>query len=186
MNDKLTTLGDWLFKGWESIGRVVVVGTLAYVGLLIVLRVSGKRTLSKMNAFDLIVTVALGSTLSNILMARQTGLADGLTGLVTLVCLQFVVAWLSIRWPWFKNLIKSEPSLLFFRGQFLEQTMRRQRVVQDEVLSAIRSAGISSLSDAEAVVLETDGSFTVVKANGPVGDRSSLANIDHEIISPTG
>lgn len=50
MTDLLTTLSDWLFKGWESIGRVVFVGILAYVGLLVFLRISGKRTLSKMNA----------------------------------------------------------------------------------------------------------------------------------------
>ena len=115
-HDELSTLADWLFKGWDTIGRVLVVGTLSYIGLLIILRTSGKRTLSKMNAFDMVVTVALGSTLSNIFMSRQTGLADGLTGLATLALLQFVVAWLSIRWPGFKKLIKSEPTLLFFQG----------------------------------------------------------------------
>ncbi|GAB3559829.1 hypothetical protein [Spirosoma fluminis] len=50
MTDVAATLHDWVFKGWESIGRVVFVGTLAYIGLLIFLRISGKRTLSKMNA----------------------------------------------------------------------------------------------------------------------------------------
>jgi len=163
--DILTTLGDWLFKGWESIGRVLVVGTMAYAGLLLFLRISGKRTLSKMNAFDLVVTVALGSTLSNILMSRQTGLADGLMGFVTLIGLQFLVARLSVGWVGFRRLIKSEPSLLFFGGRYLEQAMHRQRVVEGEVLAAIRQAGISQLADVQAVVLESDGSFTVVKTS---------------------
>lgn len=186
LHDELSTLADWLFKGWDTIGRVLVVGTLAYIGLLIILRTSGKRTLSKMNAFDLVVTVALGSTLSNIFMSRQTGLADGLTGLATLALLQFVVAWLSIRWPGFKKLIKSEPTLLFFQGEFLERSMREQRVVRDEVLTAIRQAGAAQLSGIQAVVLETDGTFTVVKAPDKAAGsdgRSSLVNIEHERIN---
>lgn len=88
MSTDLATLIDWLFKGWQSIGRIIVVGILAYVGLLLILNISGKRTLSKMNAFDLVVTVALGSTLSTIIVSRQTGVADGLTALVLLVSLQ--------------------------------------------------------------------------------------------------
>ena len=185
-HDELSTLADWLFKGWGTIGRVLVVGTLSYIGLLIILRTSGKRTLSKMNAFDMVVTVALGSTLSNIFMSRQTGLADGLTGLVTLALLQFVVAWLSIRWPGFKKLIKSEPTLLFFQGEFLERSMHGQRVVRDEVLTAIRQSGTDQLSEIQAVVLETDGTFTVVKTPDKSANsdgRSSLVNIEHERIN---
>ncbi len=180
-HDELNTLADWLFKGWGPIVRVVVMGVLAYAGLLVILRTSGKRTLSKMNAFDLIVTVALGSMLSTILMSRQTGLADGLTGLAVLVALQYAVAWLSIRSPGFKKLIKSEPTLLFFQGEFLERAMREQRVVKDEVLTAIRQSGTVRLSEVRAVVLETDGSFTVVTSpDTPPGpaSRTSLANIN--------
>lgn len=165
-------LSSWLFKGWGSIGRVIVIGVLAYAGLLLTLRISGKRTLSKMNAFDLVVTVALGSTLSTILMSRQTGLADGLMGFIMLIGLQYSVAWLSVRWPAFRQLIKSEPTLLFYQGEFLRQSMRHQRVVEDEVLSAIRNASINQISDVEAVVLETDGSFTVVKTSASDGPSS--------------
>lgn len=172
MTDILTTLGDWLFKGWESIGRVLVVGTLAYAGLLLFLRISGKRTLSKMNAFDLVITVALGSTLSTIVMSRQTGLADGLAGLATLIGLQFLVARLSVGWLGFRRLIKSEPSLLFYQGQFVRQTMQEQRVVEGEVLAAIRQAGISRLADVRAVVLEANGVFTVVKTSTSSGSSS--------------
>jgi len=59
---------------WENIGRTLVLGTLAYLGLVVILRISGKRTLAKMNAFDLIVTIALGSTLSSILLSKGVSL----------------------------------------------------------------------------------------------------------------
>ena len=145
MTDVAATLHEWVFKGWESIGRVLFVGILAYTGLLFFLRISGKRTLSKMNAFDLVITVALGSTFSTIIISRQTGLADGLTALALLIALQYSVAWLSIRWPWFQDLIKSEPTLLFHQGNYLWQALRRERVAEGEVLAAIRGSGVAQL-----------------------------------------
>ncbi|GAB3550046.1 DUF421 domain-containing protein [Spirosoma fluminis] len=176
MTDELTTLADWLFKGWQSIGRIIVVGILAYAGLLTILKISGKRTLSKMNAFDLVVTVALGSTLSTIIVSRQTGVADGLTALALLVGLQYVVAWLSVRWPRFKRFIKDEPTLLFHQGQYLKQAMRQQRVNEDEILAAIRGSGASRPDNVTAVVLETDGSFTVIEDNSGK-PTTSLQNV---------
>jgi uncharacterized membrane protein YcaP (DUF421 family) len=59
------------FDSWDGLLRVVVVGILAYTGLVLLLRISGKRTLSKMNAFDFVVTVALGSTLATILLSSD-------------------------------------------------------------------------------------------------------------------
>ena len=176
MTDLLNTLHDWVFKGWESIGRALFVGIFAYVGLLLFLRISGKRTLSKMNAFDLVVTVSLGSTLSTILISRQTGLADGLTALALLIALQYSVAWLSIRWPWFRHLIKSEPTLLYHNGNYLHNTLRKERVAEGEVLAAMRASGIAQIEDVMAVVLETDGSFTVIQSKKS-GSVTSLGDV---------
>jgi uncharacterized membrane protein YcaP (DUF421 family) len=178
MMEVLNTLSDWLFKGWESIGRVVFVGVLAYAGLLLFLRISGKRTLSKMNAFDLVVTVSLGSTLSTILISRQTGVADGLTALALLIALQYSVAWLSVRWPWFRQLIRSEPTLLFHQGIYLHTALRREWVTSEEILAAIRQSGATQPADVLAVVLETDGSFTVL-SGGPSSDIPSLQNVTY-------
>ena len=69
-----------LFDSWAGVGRTIVVGILAYIALVSLLRVSGKRTLSKMNAFDLVVTVALGSTLATILLSKDVALAEDVTG----------------------------------------------------------------------------------------------------------
>ena len=182
MTDIGSTLYDWIFKGWESIGRTLFVGILAYAGLVLFLRISGKRTLSKMNAFDLVVTVSLGSMLATIIMSRQTGLADGLTALALLIGLQFSVAWLSVRWAGFRKLIKSEPSLLYFQGQFLHGTMRRERVTENEVLAALRDSGVAHPGNTTAVVLETDGSFTVVQGDN-LSDSKTLQPVQHPAIN---
>ena len=87
-----------LLQNAADLWRILVVGVLTYPALIAVLRLSGKRTLAKMNAFDLIVTVALGSTLATILLSRDVALLEGLTALVLLVALQLIASWLSVRW----------------------------------------------------------------------------------------
>lgn len=154
------------FDDWLGLVRTAVVGASAYVSLVVLLRVSGKRTLSKMNAFDLIVTVALGSTLATIILSKDVALAEGLVALALLIGLQYAITWLSVRSPRVSRLVKSEPSLLLYRGRLLPDVMRRARVVEAEVLAALREQGLASLKQAEAVVLETDGSFAVVKGSG--------------------
>lgn len=163
------------FDNWLGLLRVLVVGTLAYLALVMLLRVSGKRTLSKMNAFDFVVTVALGSTLATVLLSETVALAEGVTAFVLLIGLQFAITRLSVRSATVRRLSKSEPTLLFHDGRFLEGAMRRERVVRGEVLAAVREQGKGSLDEVAAVVLETDGTFSVVSSQG--GGRSSLEDV---------
>jgi uncharacterized membrane protein YcaP (DUF421 family) len=151
------------FDSWRAIGRVLVVGVCGYVLLVFVLRMSGKRTLSKMNAFDFIVTVAIGSGFAAMLLTKDIPLAEGMIGLSLLVLLQYVVTWLSVRSKRFSDLVKSQPTLLFFRGKFLHDAMRRQRINEAEVFGAIRESGIAGVEDVEAVVLEPTGTLAVLR-----------------------
>ncbi len=169
---------DFLFQDWAGIARTLLVGVLAYAGLILVLRLSGKRTLSKMNAFDLVVTVALGSTLATILLSQDVALAEGLVALALLIGLQYVVAWLSVRSAAVSRLVKAEPALLLYRGQFLHEALRRERVTESEVLAAVRAQGLAKADAVEAVILETDGSFSVVQRS-PSHDpaHSTLTNV---------
>jgi hypothetical protein len=112
------------FDGWADLGRIAVIGTLAYFGLVALIRVTGKRTLSKMNAFDLIVTVALGSTLATVLLSKDVALLEGLLALALLCGLQYLVAFLSVRSKRFRAVIKSKPRLLFADGEFLQAALR--------------------------------------------------------------
>ena len=79
------------FDTWSDVWRTVAVGTAAYVTLVVVLRTSGKRTLAKLNAFDLVVTVAFGSTLATILLTKDVSWAEGTTAFATLAALLSVV-----------------------------------------------------------------------------------------------
>jgi len=168
-------MGNMFFESWFALIRTLVAGTVAYASLLVFLRVSGKRTLSKMNAFDLVVTVAFGSTLATIALSRDVAVAEGLLALALFVLLQFAITWSSVRWQWVRRTVTGEPSLLFHRGQYLTGALRRVRVTPEEVRAAIRGAGHAILDDVEAVVFETDGSFSVLRRNE--GSDSTLQDV---------
>ena len=164
-----------LFNSWIDLERTLVIGVLAYVALVLLLRISGKRTLSKMNAFDLIVTIALGSTLASSLLSKDVALVQAVLAFALLILLQFIITWLSVRSSTVRHVVKATPALLLYQGQFLHHVMKAQRVTEGEVRTAIREQNIASIEDVEAVVLETEGSLTVL----PCSKRtpSSLANV---------
>jgi uncharacterized membrane protein YcaP (DUF421 family) len=165
------------FDSWAGLGRVLVVGTLAYVALVVVLRISGKRTLTKLNAFDLVVTVALGSTLATVLLSKSVALAEGVLAMALLVFLQFAITWLSVRSSRFQQVVKSEPTLIMHQGRFLDGAMRTQRITREEIMAALRSNGLADAADVAAVVLETDGTIAVIKSADPNAAKSTVETV---------
>jgi uncharacterized membrane protein YcaP (DUF421 family) len=163
-----------LFDGWMPILRTALVGTLAYIALIATLRVSGKRTLAKLNAFDLVVTVALGSSLATVLLSSDVALVQGLTAFVTLIALQYAVAWISVRSPRVARLVRSEPTLLVRRGEVLPEALRRSRVTEAELRTVIRTSDHPDPGRVAAVILESDGSFSVI-GHGNEGDWAERA-----------
>jgi uncharacterized membrane protein YcaP (DUF421 family) len=166
---------DWtsmFYQSGSDILRTVVVGTLAYGLLILSLRVSGKRTLAKLNAFDLIVTVALGSILATILLSEEVALAEGVTAFLLLIGLQFVVTFLSLRSYRFARLVRSEPTLLLRDGEYCRAAMRRERVTEEEVETVLRTNGLRDPAAAAAVILESDGSFSVIDGRAAAGSRA--------------
>lgn len=151
------------FSDWQSLIRIVIISVFAYIALLVILRISGKRTLSKMNAYDLIVTVAIGSTLSSVIITKNVTLSEGILAFALLVLWQYVVTYLSVRNKEICNLVKSSPTLLVFKGELLEMNMKKERITPDEIYEALRKKGAASLKEADAVVLETDGNISVLK-----------------------
>lgn len=168
------------FESWANVLRVVLVGVPAYVLLVASLRVSGKRTLSKLNAFDLVVTVALGSTLATILLNKNVMLIEGFAAFGVLIGMQWIVAYTTMRSQRWQAVVKSTPAMLLYRGQFLPEVMRRERIVEAEVLAAVRGRGLVSTDEVTAVVLETDGSLSVLAAE----DLHSLSSLDSVVPRP--
>ena len=163
-----------LFDGWGDVGRVVATGVLAYVYLVFLLRVTGKRTLSKMNAFDFVVTIATGSAFAAALVDQSVSVSEAMAAFTVLALVQLAVAWSQVRSERFEKVVKSVPTILVWRGGMRREVMRRARVSEAEVLAACRGAGLLSLGEVEAVVLETTGDFSVLKKpSEPVAPEES-------------
>lgn len=161
------------FDSWNDVWRVVAVGAAAYVALVLVLRVSGKRTLSKLNAFDLVVTVALGSTLATILLSSDVAWAEGAVALALLAGMQMVVSWTTARAGRGRSLVTARPTFLVRDGVVDDTALRSQRLTRSEVRQALRSSGVGGLDLVAAVVLESDGSLSVITRE-QVGDGWAL------------
>ena len=143
---------DFLFKSWASLGKTLLLAVLIYPLLIVVLRAGGKRTLSKMNAFDFIVAVAIGSLLASTILSTAS-LAEGVGAISALVAFQTLITWLSVRSDRFEALVKSQPTLVFHDGQYIERAMRSQRVTREEIRNAIRTSSSASVEDTAAVDL---------------------------------
>ncbi len=154
---------NMFFDSWESIIRTFVITILAYICLIFFLRLSGKRTLSKMNAFDFIVTVALGSCLATVSLNKNVALADGALVFLILIFLQFLITTLSTRFEAVKYIITNKPTLIAYKGEILYDVMKRERITKDELFAAARSNGVTQLEDLAVVVFETTGDITVIK-----------------------
>jgi len=166
-----------MFDSWASLGWTALSGVVAYVALIAFLRISGKRTLAKLNAFDLVVTVALGSTLASVLTSERLPLANGVLALGLLILLQYGVAWTTMRASWARRLIKSEPALLLYRGDLIPDALIRARIARDEVLAAVRGAGKLRLGEVGAVVLEADGSLSVLPEAPAPSETTTLDDV---------
>jgi uncharacterized membrane protein YcaP (DUF421 family) len=151
-----------LFDSLQGLLRVVVVSPLSYAAMVLILRIAGKRSLAKLNAFDLVVTVALGSTLATVLLTKDVALVEGILAFGMLALLQWIVSRASVSSRWFRKLVRAEPRLLLENGEYRTDAMAEERVTAGEIEAAVRNAGIGRLKSVAAVVLETDGSMSVI------------------------
>ena len=166
-----------IFDNWSSLRQILLTTLMAYPILIIFLRLSGKRTLSIWNAFDFVVTIALGSILASVMLSKDVAVLESLLGLGLLVLFQYCITFISVRVEWFESIIKSNPTLIYKDDTFLLEKMKKHRVSRAEILAAVRSSSISSLDNVRYVVLETDGSFSVIKKSDDSPDSSALENV---------
>ncbi|MGB9929023.1 MAG: DUF421 domain-containing protein, partial [Methanosarcina sp.] len=133
--------------------------------------------LSKLNAFDFVVTVALGSTFGSMILNKSIALADGILGFAVLIGGQYIVSWLAVRSDAVKKIIKNEPSLLYYNGQYLMDALNRSRVVKGEIEQSVRNQGYANLENVEAIVIETDGSFSIISKSEKKDEELNIVGI---------
>lgn len=168
---------ELLFKNWESVWHVAICSILAYFVLFLFIRISGKRTLAKLTAFDFVVTITLGSTLSSMILVKVT-LAEGAVALAIIIVLQYVLAWSAMKSKTVEKIINSSPTMVFYRGKFLEDAMEKEVLTREEIYAEIRKYRMLDVDQVEAVVMELNGELTVIK-NSEGTSHTSLKGIEN-------
>lgn len=169
---------DLFFKNWEGVGNVALCAILAYFTLFLFIRIAGKRTLAKLTAFDFVVTVTLGSTLSSMILNKVT-LVEGAVALVVIISLQYFLAWTARESKTLEKVINSSPTMVFYRGKFLKEAMAKEVLTEEEIYSEFRKYRMLDVDQVEAVVMELNGELTVIKKTEGA-THTSLADIEKD------
>ena len=135
---------------------------LFYILIIVMVRLVGKRTTSEFNNFDWIINVAVGSLAASGILLRNVASVDAIAAIVVLAACQFVTTKLVMRSDDVADVVKAEPTLLTHKGEYLRDAMTRTRISEEEIKMALRAAGITANSDANWVVLETNGTMSVI------------------------
>ena len=155
-------MSELFFSGWNSLVHVVVVGIVCYVTLLVTLRLSGKRTLSRMNAYDMIITMALGAVLTKAMLTKDQSIADAVLAIILLIGFQYVVSAFSCRSQFFRDIVTPKPAVLYHNGDFARDVMRKERVSEKEVEAAVHEKGVPDLGGVDAIILGANGELSVL------------------------
>ena len=152
---------------------------LFYILIIVMVRVVGKRTTSEFNNFDWIINVAVGSLAASGILLRNVASVDAIAAIVVLAACQFVTTKLVMRSDDVANVVKAEPTLLTHKGEYLRDAMARTRISEEEIKTALRAAGITANADANWVVLETNGTMSVIPRQDVAwNDADALSDVN--------
>jgi uncharacterized membrane protein YcaP (DUF421 family) len=141
---------------------LVVRSVFVFCLILLITRVVGRRELSSMEPFDLILLVVIGDLVQQGVTQSDYSLTGATTVIVTMAGLVVGTAYLSYRFKRLRPILEGEPVLLVSEGRILERALRRQRMTVEELRAEARQQSIGSLDDIRFAVLETNGKLSFI------------------------
>jgi uncharacterized membrane protein YcaP (DUF421 family) len=132
--------------------------------ILVITRAVGRRELSAMEPFDLVLLVVLGDLVQQGVTQSDYSLTGATTVIVTIACLVVATAYLSYRFKRLRPILEGEPILLVSEGRILERALRRQRMTVEELRAEARQQSIASFDEIRFAVLETNGKISFLSS----------------------
>lgn len=155
-------MSDWFTTTPERLLSIVLSAVVIYTILVILVRMIGLRSFSKMSGFDFAVTVAVGSILASAAISDSTSVPESAVALATVFGLQFGVAWFRKHTRWAEHVVDNEPVVLMAGNQIFRETLARTRVTENDLWAKLREANVLDPREVRAVVLETTGDISVL------------------------
>ncbi len=155
---------------------LVLRSVVVYGFLLVALRLAGRRELAQMTSFDLVLLLVISNAVQNSINAGDNSLTGGLVSAVTLVLLNWAVGWATYRWRWTERVIQGRPIRIVTDGKIHVGAMRRELLTLSELRSALRKQGVARVTDCSRVVLEPDGTLSILRRDG---EQRALRELAH-------
>ena len=133
-----------------------------FIVIVVLIRLLGKRATGQMSNYDWTMSVTVGSLAASGILLKEVSLADAVLAIAVIGALQWSTAWLASRSEWFEKLVRAKPRLLVHKGRLLEEDMRRERISRHEIYAYLRGEGLIGPDEANWVILENDGTMTVI------------------------
>jgi uncharacterized membrane protein YcaP (DUF421 family) len=149
---------------WQIVGRTMLV----YLGVVIGLRLMGKRELAQMTVFDLVMILLIANAVQNAMVGHDVSVQGGLISVAVLLVLNRALAFLRIHSGAWGRLIEGSPTVLVQEGAWLDPALRKEGLERTQVEMAMREHGIDDIETVKLAVLETDGSISIVPREAPV------------------
>ena len=152
---------------------IVLRTTAVFLAIWLVTRALGKRELSEMTAFELVLLVVVGDLVQQGATQEDMSVTGAVIAVSTLGMWVLAMSYVGFRWNRARSVIEGTPVIVVDRGRVLERVIRYERVTTEEVLEGARSQGIEDLADVRWGILEPDGSFSFLLHGGQTGQQVS-------------
>ncbi|HXL86521.1 MAG TPA: YetF domain-containing protein [Gemmatimonadaceae bacterium] len=146
----------------ETVFRVIFV----YAFVWACLRTLGKRELSQMAPFELVMLLLIPQFFSRALTRQDYSMTNSVVAATTLFSMVFLTSVASFRFAGFRHFMEAKPTVLVRQGQLLPPGLRRERIAPDDIFSAMHKAGIERIEDVAWAILESDGKIAIIRASG--------------------
>lgn len=159
---------SWITTNSTTLLMTLLSGVGIYVALILLTRIVGLRSFSKMSSFDFAMTVAIGSVIGSTLLSESPSLLTGAFGLMVLFGIQYAVSKSRFFTDIVGRLVDNRPLLVMAGEDILSEHLRAARLTEEDLKSQLRRAGITHPNQVLAVVFEITGDLVVLKRNEDV------------------
>jgi uncharacterized membrane protein YcaP (DUF421 family) len=156
----------WFDVSWSGLANVALRSAIVYVIFLVGLRLFGKREVGQFTFFDLALVLLLANALQPAMTGPDTTVGAGLVIVIVLFLINLLLSRLRLKSPLMRRLVEGHPTVIAQQGAWLQSALRHEGLDEDDAMMALREHGIDSVKDVQLAVMETDGSISVVPADG--------------------
>lgn len=153
---------------------ILIRTVILYAVILFVMRIMGKAELSKMSPFQLIVSFMIAELAAIPIESTDVSMINGVTAIFTLLFLQVLISFLSLKSEKLKNLFSGKPSVLIENGDLNQAELKKQRITINDLMEQLRIGGCPSISDVEYAIMESNGDLSII----PKADKKPLTPSD--------